>query len=62
MKLYGLIEKVWIIDEHSYAGNDYTIEMFDSRARRDERLLYLNGGWIVLEMCLNMIPGFMPTR
>lgn len=44
MKLYGLIEKVWIIDERCYAGNDYSIEMFDSRARRDERLLYLNGG------------------
>lgn len=44
MKLYGLIEKVWIIDERCYAGNDYSIEMFESKARRDERLLYLNGG------------------
>ena len=44
MKLYGLIEKEWIIDEHCYACNDYTIEMFESKERRDERLLYLNGG------------------
>lgn len=44
MKLYGLIEKEWIIDEHSYAGNDYSIEVFESKAQRDERLLYLNHG------------------
>lgn len=44
MKLYGLIEKVWIIDERCYAGNDYTIEVFESKARRDERLLHLNHG------------------
>ena len=44
MKLYGLIEKVWIIDERCYAGNDYTIEVFESKARRNERMLYLNHG------------------
>lgn len=44
MKLYGLIEQVWIIDERCYAGNDYSIEVFESKAQRDERLLHLNHG------------------
>lgn len=58
MKLYGLIEKVWIIDEHSYAGNDYTIEMFESKARRDERLLYLNGGKKYSELYSRLVSRF----
>lgn len=44
MKLYGLIEQEWIIDERCYVGNDYSIEVFESETQRDERLLYLNGG------------------
>ena len=49
MKIYGLMLKSWIIDERFYAGEDYTIEVFESKERRDERLLYLNRGKIYNE-------------
>lgn len=58
MKLYGLIEKEWIIDEHRYAGNDYTIEMFESKAQRNERLLYLNGGKKYSELYSRLVSRF----
>ena len=44
MKLYGLVKQVWIMDEGMSIPDADSVELYESQAERDERLLYLNGG------------------
>ena len=44
MKLYGLVKQVWIMDEGMSILDADSVELYESQAERDERLLYLNGG------------------
>ena len=44
MKLYGLVKQVWIMDEGMSIPDADSVELYESHAERDERLLYLNGG------------------
>ena len=44
MKLYGLVKHVWIIDEGMSIPDADSVDLYESQAERDERLLYLNGG------------------
>lgn len=44
MKLYGLVKQVWMMDEGMSIPDADSVELYESQAERDERLLYLNGG------------------